>query len=61
MAQEKAIDPEIGKLLDELEPWAETLPFDSDEAALIRVTRRNYDQAVKIPPALIGRVLPAWR
>ena len=54
MAQQKAIDPEIGKLLDELEPWAESLPFDSDEAALIRVSRRNYDQAVKIPPALMG-------
>ena len=54
MAQEKAIDPEIGKLLDDLEPWAETLPFDSDDAALIRVSRRNYDLAIKIPPALMG-------
>jgi carboxypeptidase Taq len=56
MAQEKSIDPEIGKLLDELEPWAESLSFDSDEAALVRVTRRNYDQAVKIPPELIGEI-----
>jgi carboxypeptidase Taq len=54
MAQEKAIDPEIGKLLDQLDPWAEQQPYDSDDAALVRVARREYDQAVKIPPALIG-------
>lgn len=54
MAQEKAIDPEIGKLLDELEPWAETLDYDSDEAALVRVARLNYDRSTKIPPELIG-------
>jgi carboxypeptidase Taq len=56
MQQEKLVDPEIGKLLDALEPWAETLPYDSDDASLIRVTRRVYDQAVKIPPALIGEL-----
>jgi carboxypeptidase Taq len=54
MAQEKAIDPEIGKLLDQLEPWAKEQPYDSDDAALVRVARRNYDLSVKIPPALIG-------
>jgi carboxypeptidase Taq len=54
IAHEKFIDPAIGKLLDELEPWAESLPYDSDEAATIRVTRRNYDQAVKVPPSLLA-------
>jgi carboxypeptidase Taq len=54
MTQEKAIDPEIGKLLDQLEPWAEQQPYDSDDAALVRVARREYDQAVKVPPALIA-------
>jgi carboxypeptidase Taq len=56
MAQEKAIDPEIGKLLDQLEPWVEQQPYDSDDAALVRVARRNYDQAVKVPPALVGEI-----
>ena len=46
--------PEIGKLLDQLDPWAEEQPYDSDDAALVRVARRNYDEAVKVPPALIG-------
>ena len=54
MQQEKLVDPEIGKLLDALQPWSETLPFDSDEAGFVRATRRVYEQAVKIPPALIG-------
>ncbi|MEN8241072.1 MAG: carboxypeptidase M32 [Chloroflexota bacterium] len=53
-AQEKAIDPEIGKLLDQLDPWAAEQPYDSDDAALVRVARRNYDLAIKVPPALIG-------
>ena len=56
LAQEKFIDPAVGKLLDELQPYAESLPYDSDEASLIRVTRRNYEQAVKVPPALMGAV-----
>ena len=39
LAQEKFIDPAVGKLLDELQPYAESLPYDSDEASLIRVKR----------------------
>lgn len=54
VAQEKLIDPAIGKLLDALEPWAETLPYHSDDAALIRITRYEYDQAVKVPPQLLA-------
>ncbi|MCB8925454.1 MAG: carboxypeptidase M32 [Ardenticatenaceae bacterium] len=54
LAHEKFIDKKIGKLLDKLEPWAETLPYDSEEASLIRVTRRQYDQSVKVPAELIG-------
>ncbi len=54
--QEKIIDPEIGRLLDHLEPWAETLSYDSDDASFVRATRRVYDVAVKIPTALIGEL-----
>jgi len=55
LAQEKFTDPEIGKLLDELQPYAESLPYDSDEASLIRVTRRQYEKAVKVPPEFLGK------
>ncbi|MEZ4591946.1 MAG: carboxypeptidase M32 [Chloroflexota bacterium] len=54
IAHEKFTDKKIGKLLDKLEPWAETLPYDSEAASLIRVTRRGYDQSVKVPAQLIS-------
>jgi carboxypeptidase Taq len=50
LAHEKFTDPAIGKLLDELRPYEESLPYDSDEASLIRVTRRDYERLVKVPP-----------
>ena len=49
IATEKFTAPEIGKLLDELRPYEESQPFDSDEASLIRVARRDYEKAVKVP------------
>jgi carboxypeptidase Taq len=47
-------DPEVGRLLDALEPWAATLPYDSDDAGLIRATRRDYDMAVKLPSSFVA-------
>ncbi len=49
LSHEKFVDSTIGKLLDQLEPWAEQQSYDSDDASLIRVTRRDYEQATKIP------------
>jgi carboxypeptidase Taq len=54
IAHEKYTDPAIGKLLDKLRAYGEGLPYDSDEAGLIRVTQRAYDQATKIPPPLMS-------
>ena len=56
LAQEKFTDPAIGKLLDELQPYADSLPYDSDEASLIRVTRRNYDRMLKVPAEFVGEL-----
>jgi carboxypeptidase Taq len=50
LAHERSIDPGLGKLLDELQPYAESVPYDSDEAGLIRVARRRYEQKIKVPP-----------
>jgi carboxypeptidase Taq len=52
IAHERFIDPEIGRLLDELEPYAETLDYDSDDASLVRVTRRDWEKAVRVPTEL---------
>ncbi|MDX2161340.1 MAG: carboxypeptidase M32 [bacterium] len=54
LAHEKFTAAETGHLLDSLSAYAESLPHDHDDAALIRVTRRNYDRATKIPTAFVG-------
>ena len=54
LAHERATDPAIGRLLDALQPYAESLPSDHDDAALLRVARRNYERAVKVPAALVA-------
>lgn len=51
LQQEKATDPAIGRLLDELQPYAESLPYDHDDAAMIRAARRDFERQVRIPPA----------
>ena len=54
IAHEKFTDPAIGKLLDDLRPYEESLPYESDEASLIRVARRDYERAIKVPPSFMG-------
>lgn len=54
IAQEKFIDPQVGKLLDDLQKYEESLPFESDDASLIRVTRREYERALKVPPEFLS-------
>ena len=55
MRHERSIDPALGTLLDSLVPHAESLPPDSDAAALIRVARRNFGKAIKVPAAWVER------
>ena len=56
LAHEKFTDPKIGTLLEDLEPYEDDLPYDSDEASLIRVTRREYERAVRVPPAFTAEL-----
>ena len=56
IAHEKFTDASMGKLLDQLQSYAESLPYDSDEASLIRVTRRDYEKKVKIPSKLLAEL-----
>ncbi|MBN1765039.1 MAG: carboxypeptidase M32 [Sedimentisphaerales bacterium] len=57
LSHEKFIDPTVGELLAELRPYEESLPFDSDEASLIRVSRRKYERAVKVPAEFMARLV----
>src|SRR6266542_1225701 len=54
LAHEQFTDDSIGKLLDELKPYEESLPADSTEASLIRVTRRDYEKATKVPASFVS-------
>src|SRR5213080_4329748 len=65
LAHQKFISPEIGELLGGLND--EDYDYDSFEASLIRVTRRDYEKAVRVPPDLTGEMrrasalaLAAW-
>jgi carboxypeptidase Taq len=46
------VDPEVGRLLDELEPRLASLDPDGFDHGLIRVMRRNYEKEVKVPADL---------
>ena len=54
LAHQKFTDAAIGRLLDELQPYAEGLTYDSDDAALIRKTRRDYERALKLPATFVA-------
>ena len=36
-------------------PYAESLPYDSDDASLIRVARRDFEKAIKVPADFVAR------
>ena len=56
LAHEKFTDPTIGKLLDDLIPYEQSLDYSSDEASLLRLTRRQYERAIKIPSDFLAEV-----
>lgn len=59
IAHERFTSPEIGELLEELAPYEASLDPDSVEASLIRVTRRDYEKAVRVPPSLAAEIAHA--
>jgi carboxypeptidase Taq len=49
---EQAVDDRFGELFEALEPYAASLPHDSDDAALIRVAKRDWDRLQRVPADL---------
>jgi carboxypeptidase Taq len=45
---------EVGQLLEDLTPLADQLDPDSNNARLIKVTRREYDKYTKVPPEMVA-------
>ena len=67
LAHERFVSDEIGQLLEELAADEESLDDSSDEASLIRITRRDYEKARRVPPELRAEMtraaslaLPVW-
>ena len=54
LIHQKGTADELGKLLQDLEPLSEQLDPDSDEARLIKVTRRDYNKRTKVPIDYVG-------
>jgi carboxypeptidase Taq len=55
LAHERATDTALGTLLDGLRAHGESLPYDSDEASLIRIARRDFEKAIKVPSEFVAR------
>lgn len=49
LAHLKFTAPEIGRLIAELYDWTQNLGHDSFEASYLRVVKRDYDKAVRLP------------
>src|SRR5690348_2396569 len=68
LAFERFTADEIGALLDELDDWGKSLDYDSVEASLLRMTRRDYEKARRVPLELRAEIArtaalsePVWR
>ena len=55
LAHQQLVDPAMGRLLDALAPFAERLSPDLDDAGLIRVAKRDFEKALKVPPDHVAR------
>jgi len=53
LAHERLVDPALGRLADALAPQADRL--SEDDACLIRVVRRDFDKAIKVPAEYVAR------
>jgi len=56
LAHERITSDEVGRLLEELQPYVDELPADSDETRLVKVTRRMYNKKTRVPPAMVAEL-----
>ena len=59
LSHERFIADETGRILERAEAEVSSLDADSDDAALVRVTRRDYELARRIPPSLLAEATAA--
>jgi carboxypeptidase Taq len=56
VTHERLTDPELGRLLDALGPWAADEDPDSDAVRLVRELRRDFEKAVRVPTSLAAEL-----
>lgn len=68
LAHQLLVGEQTARFLDELTPLLDELPYDSDDASLIRVVKREYEKRSKIPVELVveiartaGLAKEAWK
>jgi len=54
IAHDKLTSDEIGRLLDDLKIMLDQNDADSDDARIIKVAKRHYDKAIKVPAAFVS-------
>jgi carboxypeptidase Taq len=56
IAHERLCDPQLGALLDALEPWAANEDPDADDVRLVATMRRDVEKAVRVPTSLAAEM-----
>lgn len=59
LSHERLTSEATGELLAAAEQAVEELPYESDDRSLVRVLRRDRDQAVKLPTRLVAELVQA--
>lgn len=59
IAHRKFTTDEVGLMLEGLVSQVKSLDYNSDDAAMIRVTARDYEKARKLPSSLVGELSKA--
>jgi carboxypeptidase Taq len=61
-------DPQLGRLLDALEPWAAEQDPEADDVRLVHWARRDFEKSVRVPADLAAQItrakatgLQAWQ
>jgi carboxypeptidase Taq len=67
ISHEALTSDEMGRLLDKLSGFEDSQPYDSDEASLIRLVRRDWEKARRVPAELRSEMsraaslaMPVW-
>jgi len=67
LAHDLLVSDDLGRLLDQLAPYGESLDYDSTEASLIRAVRRDREKELRVPAELreeaaraAAEAFPVW-